>query len=87
VEPVIAALAERVGATDFVATRLEYIGDRCTGRYAGSNCKGPEKLRRLDEVLVEGWRSRSTAYSDSKVDTPLMEAAATCRWVRRGVLD
>jgi HAD superfamily hydrolase (TIGR01490 family) len=86
IEPVVAALADRVGAKGYVATRLHFDQDRFTGRFLGANCKGHEKVRRLDEVLGEHWRSYATAYSDSRSDRPLMEAAASCRWVRRGVL-
>jgi phosphatidylglycerophosphatase C len=86
IDPVIAALAVRVDATGHVATNLAFDGERCTGRYAGENCKGAEKLRRLDDALAAGWRATATAYSDSQVDKPMMDAAASCRWVRRGVL-
>jgi phosphatidylglycerophosphatase C len=86
VEPVIAALAARVGAAGHVATRLEYRQGVCTGRFLGENCKGGEKLRRLNEVLAKDWQSVATAYSDSTSDRPVMEAAAEHRWVRRGAL-
>lgn len=86
VEPVIAAVATRVGADGYVGTRLEYRDGICTGRFAGPNCNHDEKLRRLDEVLPAAWRAHATAYSDSKADQPLMDAAAVSRWVRRGVL-
>ena len=86
IEPVVGALAERVGATGHVATRLAFDHGVCTGRFAGANCKGNEKLRRLDEVLEDGWRELAIAYSDSKADQPLMDAASACRWVRRGML-
>lgn len=86
IEPVIEALALRVTATGFVATQLAFDRGVCTGRYVGTNCKGHEKVRRLDEVLGEGWRSRAVAYGDSRADRPLLDAAASRRWVRRGVL-
>jgi phosphatidylglycerophosphatase C len=84
IDPVVAAVARRVGAHGAVATTLADADGRLTGRYQGRNCKGEEKLRRLDEVLPGGWRERAVAYSDSTADRPLMEAVAEARWVRRG---
>jgi phosphatidylglycerophosphatase C len=86
IDPVVAAVARRVGAHGAVATTLADADGRLTGRYLGRNCKGEEKLRRLDEVLPGGWRDHAVAYSDSTADRPLMDAVAEARWVRRGRL-
>jgi phosphatidylglycerophosphatase C len=86
VEPLVFAVARRVGARGAVATVLAVSGGRLSGRYDGANCKGEEKLRRLDAVLPAGWRAGAVAYADSRADQPLMDAVAEARWVRRGRL-
>jgi phosphatidylglycerophosphatase C len=86
IDHVVAAVGRRVGAHGAVATELADDGGLLTGRYRGRNCKGEEKVRRLDEVLPAGWREQAVAYSDSRADRPLMDAVAEARWVRRGRL-
>ena len=71
---------ERLGATGVVATRLEVdSAGRLTGRYEGSNCRGQEKLRRLDEwIAAHGGRSEGSklwAYGNSRGDLALLGAA------------
>ena len=46
-----AAVAE-LGVDGVVATRLEVDRDgRLTGRFDGGNCRGPQKLARLEEWM------------------------------------
>ena len=73
-------VGERLGATGVVATRLEVDGaGRLTGRYEGHNCRGREKLRRLDEWIAEhGGRAEGStlwAYGNSRGDLALLGAA------------
>lgn len=82
-EVYVAPLARRLGAGDALATRLAVDADgRLTGRLDGANCRGVEKVRRLDAWLVttglEG--ARVVAYGDSASDAPLLARA------HRGVL-
>jgi HAD superfamily hydrolase (TIGR01490 family) len=62
------------GFHDVLATGLAYDGDgRATGRFEGANCRGEEKLRRL-ETLFGALRSRAVyGYGDSRDDEPFLE--------------
>jgi phosphatidylglycerophosphatase C len=73
---------EQLGADAILATGLENVGGRLTGRFAGSNCRGPEKLRRLEAWLRgEGFHRDGTgrpevwAYGNSRGDLHLLGAA------------
>ena len=64
------------GFDDVIATHIEILPDgRTTGRLAGANCFGLEKVRQLEALL--GGRSRYTlyAYGDSRGDKELLAAA------------
>ncbi len=68
--------ARKAGFDDVIATHLEIAGDgRITGKLAGANCFGAEKVRRLEALL--GSRSGYTlyAYGDSKGDKELLSYA------------
>ena len=80
-------VAEKLGLHGVIATRLEATADgRYTGRLLGRNCRGTEKLRRLDDWLAdEGLDRRSItlwAYGDSKGDQQLLEAADHPIWAK-----
>jgi phosphatidylglycerophosphatase C len=47
---------------------------RCTGRLAGENCRGPEKARRLTELLA-GRGALTWAYGDSSGDREMLAMA------------
>jgi phosphatidylglycerophosphatase C len=79
-------LGRRLGVTRVIATELEVDGDgRLTGRLAGPNCRGEEKVRRLAALYGEppslGW-----AYGDSPDDRPMLSQAANPVWVGRDLL-
>jgi len=79
-------LGRRLGATRVIATELEVGGDgRLTGRLAGPNCRGDEKVRRLavqyGELPALVW-----AYGDSPDDRPMLSRAANPVWVGRELL-
>ena len=81
--PIVERVAERIGVINVVATELDFDGGVATGRLRGLNCRGDEKLRRLDAVLPEGWRHSAVAYSDDPVaDGPLLAASARAVLVR-----
>jgi phosphatidylglycerophosphatase C len=77
-EVYVRVAAQRLGVEGVVATRLEV--DRnglLTGRYEGANCRGDEKLRRLDQ-WVKRWGEDPTniwAYGNSRGDLAMMKAA------------
>jgi phosphatidylglycerophosphatase C len=90
-EQYVRVVADALGGTGVVATRLEVSGDgRCTGRLDGRNCRADEKLHRLDSWLAEQGLRRPDvelwAYGDSAGDRQLLEAAQHPVWVT-GVLD
>jgi phosphatidylglycerophosphatase C len=82
-------LAELLGADDVLAARLDVGSDgRLTGRLAGANCRGPEKVRRLHAWFDEHTGGRSnvhlTAYGDSSGDRELLADADVAHWAGRG---
>ena len=68
--------ARAEGFSDVVATRLEVSADgTVTGRFAGGNCYGCEKTRRLDALLGARQNYRLYAYGDSSGDRELLAHA------------
>jgi phosphatidylglycerophosphatase C len=74
-ETLIAPFARGLGADVLIGTRLEFdANDRFTGRLAGANCRGPEKVRRLREVFGEDVRLEA-AYGDTSGDREMLALA------------
>ena len=75
----VEVIAERLGAHGAIGTRLavDPLG-RLTGGYLGMNCRGEEKLRRL-ELTIEALRLPGTpeiyAYGNSRGDRRMLGAA------------
>jgi len=68
--------AQRAGFDDVIATRLETLEDECvTGRISGSNCFGPEKVKRLNALMGERDSYQLFAYGDSRGDRELLSYA------------
>lgn len=65
---------------ELICSRAEVVGGRMTGRLEGPNCHGPEKLRRLREVLGEQPLAYSYAYGDSRGDRELLAWASEAHW-------
>jgi phosphatidylglycerophosphatase C len=63
------------GVDDVLATRLEMVEGRLTGRLAGLNCYGPEKVARLRTLLGDLAGVELYAYGDSRGDRELLAAA------------
>jgi phosphatidylglycerophosphatase C len=71
----LAPLAERLGFAAALATTLEVGPDgRITGRMLGGNCRGPEKVTRL-EAWLAGEDPVLYAYGDSAGDRELLARA------------
>lgn len=84
-EQYVRVVADVLGDVDVVGTRLQVVDGRCTGRLDGPNCRGPEKVRRLEQWFAANDldRSRLTlyAYGDSTGDRELLAAADHAQWV------
>ncbi|HEX4217916.1 MAG TPA: HAD-IB family hydrolase [Acidimicrobiales bacterium] len=67
----------RLGADTVIATRLEVAPNgSLTGRYQGKNCRGEEKLRRLQAWIGQrGHDQRLWAYGNSRGDLRMLSAA------------
>lgn len=85
-EQYVRVVADTLGDVEVVGTRLEVVDDTCTGRLDGPNCRGPEKVRRLDAWLAGDGLGRADltlfAYGDSTGDRELLAAADHPHWVR-----
>ncbi len=68
--------AQTVGFDEIIASELELRDERwVTGRLAGGNCHGAEKVRRLQQLLGPRDGYRLYAYGDSGGDRELLAAA------------
>jgi HAD superfamily hydrolase (TIGR01490 family) len=75
---IVRPLAEELGIDEVIATTLEFVEDRCTGRFAD----GPLLKERKKEKVYEFIRSREkewrecSFYTDSVNDLALLESVA-----------
>ncbi len=60
---------------NLLATQLETQQQRVTGRIAGKNCYGPEKVRRIREELNLAQHSTIYAFGDSRGDREMLAVA------------
>lgn len=67
-------IADQLGLDAVLATELEVVDGRLTGRLAGANVRGPEKVRRL-EAWLGGEPAELWAYGDSGGDRELLARA------------
>ena len=71
----VSALGRRLGVDAVLGTRLAVDADgRLTGRLLGANCRGPEKVVRLQDWLGVR-RTLLIAYGDSPGDRELLAVA------------
>lgn len=74
-ETTVAPFARRLGADALLGTPLVFDGhDRVTGAFAGPNCRGEEKVRRLRAVYGDDLRL-AAAYGDTSGDTEMIAIA------------
>ena len=60
---------------EVIATQLEVKEDRLTGRIAGKNCNGEEKVNRIRHHLNLNDYSQIMAYGDTSGDRAMLELA------------
>ena len=58
-----------------IATRLEIKNDRLTGKIAGNNCHGQEKVDRINAAYDLSQYDEVYAYGDTKGDKPMLKLA------------
>lgn len=74
-ETTVAPFARRLGAEALLGTHLVFDGqNRVTGAFAGPNCRGEEKVRRLRAVYGDDLRL-AAAYGDTSGDTEMIAIA------------
>ncbi|MCC6830632.1 MAG: HAD-IB family hydrolase [Thermoleophilia bacterium] len=90
-EQYLRVVAEALGAEGVCGTRLAVSGGQCTGRLLGPNCRGAEKVARLDAWLAGHGLDRDGvtlwAYGDSAGDRELLAVADHPVWVGAEPLD
>lgn len=76
IDIIVRPLAEYLGVDDFIATRLEFMNEICTGRFLSAPLFGEEKKRRVAEYVesLDSTLDDCAFYSDSFHDLPLLEA-------------
>mgnify|MGYP002412433442 CR=1 FL=1 len=60
---------------DLLATQLEIKDHKLTGCYAGQNCHGEEKVRRIKAVYDLAQFDKIYAYGDTSGDKPMLALA------------
>lgn len=79
-------VARYLGFDDLICTRMAIDGQgRLTGDFVGSNCWGPEKMRRLVERFGPQDHYELHAYGDSRGDQWMIDAAQHA-WYRGQVV-
>lgn len=63
-----------------LCSALEVRDGRLTGRYAGTQCGGDEKVRRVREVEDLARYARIHAWGDSREDLPMLALAHAAWW-------
>lgn len=83
-EQYVRRVGEHLGVDGVLATRLDVVDGRCTGRLDGPNCRGAEKVRRLEAWLGIRELARPDitlwAYGDSSGDRELLAWADHPVW-------
>ena len=65
--------AAKNGIFEVIATRLQISGENITGYIDGENCRGPEKVKRLEAHLGHLDQYVLYAYGDSPADLELLQ--------------
>jgi phosphatidylglycerophosphatase C len=74
---VVRPFAERLLADELIGTELTFDGqDRLSGDFSTANCRGPEKVLRLEACFGPGVRL-AAAYGDTSGDREMLAIAET----------
>jgi phosphatidylglycerophosphatase C len=74
-EPIVRPFAQKLAADRLLGTRLAVDGEgRITGPLDGENCRGPEKVRRLEAAFGQDLRL-AAAYGDTDGDREMLAIA------------
>ena len=74
-EILVAPFARGLGADGLIGTELAFDAQgKVAGGFAGANCRGPEKVRRLKETFGENMVLKA-AYGDTSGDVDMLEIA------------
>jgi phosphatidylglycerophosphatase C len=71
----ISAWTDKIGV-QLIASQLEIVNDRVTGKLKGNNCNGGEKVARIKSVYDITQYDEIYAYGDTKGDKPMLALAA-----------
>jgi 4-hydroxybenzoate polyprenyltransferase len=77
----VAPWARAAGFDEVIATELGYDARGCaTGGFDGANCRGEEKVRRLQALLGDLGRYKLHGYGDSPGDRPFLALCAEAHY-------
>jgi len=79
------SLADRLGIKNVICTKAEIRKGIITGRLLGRNCRGHEKLKRLEEVVSEAQWKGSIFYTDHHSDLPVLKKVSRGFLVKPGL--
>lgn len=81
IETYLIPWANEAGFDHILASRLEVVDGKVTGKLLGENCRGQEKVRRFNEIMGDRSSYELTAYGNSDGDKELLEYADQGIWV------
>ncbi len=84
-EPIIASFCKRAGAYSYLCTQLEEREGKLSGKFAGPNCYGHEKVNRLEQHFPDRNQfAKVYAYGDSAGDIPMLRWADEAYLLKNG---
>ena len=74
-ELIVKPIAKRLEVADYLGTKVEFVDNKCTGKYLPTSALGEGKLKLVtDWAKIKGFNLElATFYSDSINDLPLLE--------------
>jgi len=74
-------LANSLGAVA-ISSKLEFKGNRFTGKFIGENCQGKEKVKRIKQVVNLSEFEEILVFGNSRGDIPMLELG-TKTWYKQ----